>query len=107
MKAHDIYLGTQTTKGSKGIYRMRISADGRLQGELELLAEQPSPTYFYLTRDRQHLFAVSEPIEGEKGAICVYKIDPETKALSLHSQREAAGSGLCHITMDEKSAMRW
>ena len=102
MDHYYIYLGTYTNKGSKGIYGMKISADGKLMEEPELLAEQPSPTYFYLSKDRKLLYAVSEPGEGEKGAIYVYEIDPQTKALSLHSKRTAAGRGLCHITMDKQ-----
>ena len=102
MKEYYIYLGTFTNKGSKGIYGMRISQEGKLLREPELLSEQPSPTYFYLSRDCRFLYAVSEPGEGEKGATYVYEIDPQTKALSLHSKRTAAGSGLCHITMDKQ-----
>jgi 6-phosphogluconolactonase len=102
MKEYYIYLGTYTNKDSKGIYGMRISQEGKLIEELKLLAEQPSPTYFYLSRNRRFLYAASEPGEGEKGAIYVYKIDPETKNLELIDKRTAAGRGLCHITMDKQ-----
>jgi len=102
MKEYYIYLGTYTNKGSKGIYGMRISQEGKLMEEPQLLAEMPSPTYFYLSRDRRFLYAVAEPGEGEKGATYVYEIDPQSKALSLHSKRAAAGRGLCHITMDKQ-----
>ncbi len=102
MKEYYIYLGTYTNKGSEGIYGMRISQDGKLIAEPQLLAAQPSPTYFYLSHDRQYLYAVSEPGEGEKGATYVYEIDPNTKALSLNNKRTAAGRGLCHITMDKQ-----
>ena len=102
MKEYYIYLGTYTNKGSKGIYGMQISEEGKLMGEVELLAEQPSPTYFYLSRDRRRLYAVSEPGEGERGATYVYEIDPQTKALDLMDKRTAAGRGLCHINMDKQ-----
>ena len=102
MKEYYIYLGTYTNKGSKGIYGMRISEEGKLMEGLRLLAEQPSPTYFYLSRNRQFLYAVSEPGEGERGATYVYEIDPQTKALDLIGKRTAAGRGLCHITMDKQ-----
>lgn len=102
MKEYYIYLGTYTNKGSKGIYGMRISQEGKLMEEPQLLAEMPSPTYFYLSRNRHFLYAVAEPGEGEKGATYVYEIDPQSKALSLHSKRAAAGRGLCHITMDKQ-----
>lgn len=102
MKEYYIYLGTYTTKDSKGIYGMRISEEGKLVEELQLMAEQPSPTYFYLSKDRSLLYAVSEPGEGEKGATYVYEIDPQTKALDLISKRTAAGRGLCHINMDKQ-----
>lgn len=100
MKPYFIYLGTQTQKDSKGIYGMRISSEGKLLEPPRLLAEQPSPTYFYLSRDRSWLYAVSEPGGGQKGIICVYEADPQTQMLTLHSKRQAAGRGLCHITMD-------
>lgn len=102
MKEYYIYLGTYTNKGSKGIYGMRITEEGKLAEQLQLLAEQPSPTYFYLSHDRRRLYAVSEPGEGERGATYVYEIDPQTKALDLMDKRTAAGSGLCHIIMDKQ-----
>ncbi|MCI8633232.1 MAG: lactonase family protein [Lachnospiraceae bacterium] len=100
MKQYYIYLGTQTHKTSKGIYGMRISADGKLEEGPQLLAEQPSPTYFYVSRAHDFLYAVSEPGEEEKGLICVYAIDMQTQEISLHSKKVAAGRGLCHIEMD-------
>jgi len=102
MKEYYIYLGTYTNKGSEGIYGMRISEEGKLIDQLQLMAEQPSPTYFYLSKDRCFLYAVSEPGEGEKGATYVYEIDPGTKKLDLISKRTAAGRGLCHINMDKQ-----
>lgn len=101
MKQYYIYLGTQTNKGSKGIYGMSISADGKLEEQPQLLMQQPSPTYFYLNHNRDFLYAVSEPGEGEKGLICAYAVNPQTKELSLHSKKVAAGRGLCHIEMDQ------
>lgn len=58
---HYIYLGTYTQKGSQGIYGMTVSPEGKLISGPELVAEQPSPTYFYLSHDHKMLYTVSEP----------------------------------------------
>ena len=43
MKNYYIYLGTQTQKGSKGIYGLIMDERGQMLTKPKLLAEQPSP----------------------------------------------------------------
>ena len=98
MKNYYIYLGTQTQKGSKGIYGLIMDERGQMLTKPKLLAEQPSPAAFYVNEDRSFLYAVSD---ADPGAIYTYRIEPETYMLTAQGSREAAGKGLCHITMDQ------
>ena len=88
----------QDAEKAEGIYRLLIDDKGKLT-ERTLTARQVSPSYFYMTGDKKLLFAVTESPE-EKGKIDAYQVDPETTALTLVSERTAAGAGLCHVTMD-------
>ncbi|MBO6158417.1 MAG: lactonase family protein [Firmicutes bacterium] len=102
---YHFYLGCYTHQNTskdaeeaKGIYLLTVSDEGKLV-EKKLVHEQLSPSYFYLTKDKKVLYAVTEA-PNVKGDICAYQIDPADYGLKLTSRRQAAGGGLCHVTMD-------
>lgn len=107
--SYQILLGCYTNQNinteaipAEGIYLLNISDEGKLEKEPKLLAQQESPTYFYLKKDTGILYAVSEPGEPLRGEIHAYKIHEEEEGLSLEriSDLKAAGRGLCHVAMD-------
>lgn len=106
--SYQVLLGCYTNqninteaKPAEGIYLLTITEEGRLAKEPELLAEQSSPTYFYLKQSGDILYAVSEPGEPFRGEIHAYKVHKE-EGVSLEriSEIKAAGRGLCHVAMD-------
>lgn len=103
---YQIFLGCYTEQNinsdairSEGIYLLTISEEGKLLGAPRLLDKQVSPSYFYLTKDKNILYAVGEP-SSSKGFIAAYHVNEKDGSLTLFSYRKAAGAGLCHVVLD-------
>jgi len=98
-----LFVGTQTTKGSKGIYAYSFnSATGELT-EKGLAAEAEMPTFLALSPDQKTLFAANELSEyqGKKtGAITSFAVDREAGKLTKINEVSAGGPGTCHVSMD-------
>jgi len=99
-----VYMGccnqsvTNGEPSANGIYRLRVSSEGKLLGEPERLTEGGYPSYFCITKDGKTLYAVDEP-RNDEGTMESYRTDEEGN-LTLNSSRKAAGEGLCHVTLD-------
>lgn len=106
--SYRFFLGCYTQQNTsseampaKGIYTIEISEEGKLIGEPRLVAKQVSPTYFYLTKNKKTLYAVSEPGEGARGLIVAYHV-AEDGSLTAFSKQVSARGGLCHVMMDQE-----
>ncbi len=78
-KGYTAYIGSNSTRGSKGIYTLRIDGD---TGKLTVLGATPAYNtgYLALARGRDNLYAVSEGMtfRGEgSGGIMAYKLGPD------------------------------
>src|SRR5579862_5923402 len=80
-----VFIGTQTGKGSKGIYRAELdTATGRLTAA-ELAAETAQPTFLTIHPNRRFLYSVSETAKfGGKntGSISAFALDAKTGKLT-------------------------
>lgn len=98
-----MFVGTQTTKGSKGIYAYHFnSATGELT-EKGLAAEAEMPTFLALSPDKKTLFAANEldEYEGKKsGAVSSFAIDRQAGKLKKINEVSAGGPGTCHVNVD-------
>ena len=98
-----LFVGTQTTKGSKGIYAYNFnSATGELT-EKGLAVEAEMPTFLALSPDSKTLFAANEldEYEGKKsGAISSFTIDRQAAKLKKINEVSAGGPGTCHLSVD-------
>jgi 6-phosphogluconolactonase len=98
-----LFVGTQTTKDSKGIYAYSFnSATGELTKK-GLAAEAEMPTFLALSPDGKTLFAANELDEyaGKKtGAISSFTIDPQAEKLTKINEVSAGGPGTCHVSVD-------
>ena len=98
-----LFVGTQTTNGSKGIYAYSFNfVTGELT-EKGLAAEAEMPTFLALSPDRKILFAANELDEykGKKsGAISSFIIDRKSARLAKINEVSAGGPGTCHVSVD-------
>lgn len=102
-KGNHLFVGTQTTNGSKGIYAYSFnSATGELT-QTGLAVEADSPTYLALSPNKKILFAANEldEYEGKKsGAVSSFAVDRGAAKLTKISEVSAGGPGTCHVSVD-------
>lgn len=98
-----LFVGTQTTNGSKGIYAYSFnSVTGELT-EKGLAVEAEMPTFLALSPDKKTLFAANEldEYEGKKsGAVSSFAIDRRTAKLKKVNEVSAGGPETCHVSVD-------
>lgn len=103
---HIAYIGTYTNGDSKGIYGLKLDADGKARS-LGLMAEVPNPS-FVATDDRHRfLYALSEKTapKDPAGMLSSYAIDPRTGSLRFLNRVSAHGTVTGHLAVDHTG--RW
>jgi 6-phosphogluconolactonase len=100
---HMLFIGTQTSQNSKGIYAYSFdSATGELK-QVGLAAEADMPTFLALSPDGKTLFAANElnQYEGKKsGAVSSFTIDRKAAKLTKVNEVSAGGAGTCNVSVD-------
>lgn len=100
-----VYIGTYTSKGSKGIYLCELdmkTGDLTLKGDV---ATTPNPTFLALSPNHKVLYAANEidNFQGAKaGAVSAWAIQPKTGALKFINDSSTKGDGPCHVFVDHK-----
>ena len=98
-----VYVGTITTRDSKGIYLYRLDA---ASGELEavgLAAELPNPTFLAIHPQGRFLYSVTEFREAggrHDGSVSAFSIAPKTGRLTFLNRQSSCGAGPCHVSVD-------
>jgi 6-phosphogluconolactonase len=97
-----VYIGTYTTKTSKGIYLCQLDVP---TGKLDLIgvaAETARPSFVTIHPNQRFLYAVGEvaDFQGKKsGVVNAFSINPDGK-LSLLNQQPSQGMGPCYVNVD-------
>lgn len=96
-----VYIGTYTSKASKGIYRSRLDLATGALSQPELVAESANPSYLAVHPNQKFLYAINETGSGAKaGAVSAFAIDAKTGGLTALNQQTAGGAGPCHLVVD-------
>lgn len=91
---HKIFLGTYTRRISQGIYQIKLDTATETLGQLELVAEENSPTY--LTTSSKHaLYSVTS--RDQQGGIASY--DSQKNFLNAVTED---GASPCYVAVDEQ-----
>jgi 6-phosphogluconolactonase len=97
------YIGTYTTKQSKGIYAFRFEASTGKLTPMGLAAETTSQDYLAVRPNQRFLYAVketNEPSGQSAGAVSAFSINRTTGKLRLLNEVSSHGTGPCHLTVD-------
>lgn len=94
----ELLVGTYSDEESKGIYKYSFNlATGEL-GDKLLLAEQTSPTFLCISKDRSTVYSVNRP---DPATTTVYKWNDDRTALQEQSTHLSEGEGPCYVTLNE------
>ena len=99
------YVGTYSTNGSRGIYRLELdAASGALKAE-GLAAEAANPSFLAVHPGGRFLYAVNEvgEVAGQPGGgVTAYAVDGASGALATLNQQSSRGAGPCHLSVDRR-----
>ncbi len=88
-----IYFGTYTKRESKGIYKANFDSETGQLSNLELVTEEPNPTYLAFDK-AGHLYSVGA--ENGLGGIAAFNAD-----YTLINHVVSEGAPLCYVAVDE------
>ncbi|HXY50449.1 MAG TPA: lactonase family protein [Terriglobales bacterium] len=98
-----LYVGTYTTKESRGIYAYRYDAGSGATIPLGLAAESENPSFLAIHPNRRFLYAVNEleRYRGQSsGAVSAFAIDSATGRLKLLNTLPSSGADPCYLALD-------
>ncbi len=99
---YHLLVGTYTSPGkSDGIYVYTFnSKTGKFHYKTEATGIK-NPSFLAVSKDRQHVYAVSE-VGGGEGSVSAYAFNAATGALTYLNKASSGGNGPCHITVDDQ-----
>lgn len=96
-----LYVGTYTGGKSKGIYRMTV--DGEVLGQPELVAETRNPSYVALHPNGRTLYSVCEISDHggtSQGGVEAYARNTDTGDLTRMGSMPSGSKGPCYVSVD-------
>jgi len=98
-----VYIGGYAQANEVGlrVYRLNM-ASGALTCVHEL-AGVVNPSFFALSADGRHLYAVNEVAEFQgrrEGGVSAFALDPATGAPALLNQQSSGGAGPCYVSLE-------
>ena len=93
----DIYFGTYTKRDSKGIYKASFDERTGQLSDLQLVAQEPNPTYLAFSK-AGFLYSVG----AEEGLGGIASFSPDHQLIN-HVVDE--GAPLCYVSVDEERGL--
>ncbi|MBA4139276.1 MAG: lactonase family protein [Segetibacter sp.] len=94
-----MFVGTYTSKGSKGIYVYKFDAS---TGKAEWLSNTDSivnPSYLAIAPDKKHIYAVTETATNNTGSISAFSFDRSTGKLTFINKQYSGGANPCYVSV--------
>lgn len=99
-KSSVFYVGTYTKKESKGIYKYRMSEEGKLKN-LGLMATITNPSFLTKSNNHKILFAIAETNKNGTGFVHSYLIKKDS--LQLISTQKTGGADPCFVAINKNN----
>jgi 6-phosphogluconolactonase len=101
-KEYTLLIGTYTNSDkSNGIHVFRFNAGTGEFNEKAKNTEKSNLSYLAVSKDKKHVYAVSELGEGN-GAVNAFSFDVKSGALTFINSVNAAGDHPCYVSVDNK-----
>jgi len=100
----NVYVGTYTSGGSKGIYPLRLDLASGTLTAAGAPVESVNPSFLALHPGGRFLYAVNETGDSRKdeGGVSAFAVDPATGGLTFLNRQPSGGGAPCHLTLDAK-----
>ena len=103
MENHDsvfVYIGTETTRGSRGIYQCSLDLHTGALTDLIVAAETGSPGFLCTDPKQQFLYCTGKPSNPDLPyhTVTSFSIDPNRGELSLINAQTTEDMTCCHIS---------
>ncbi len=98
-----LFIGTYTTKDSKGIYVYRFNA---ATGAAVLVSNTDSaanPSYLAIAPNHKYVYAVNETHGDNGGKVSAYAFDKTNGKLSFINQQPTGGDDPCYVTVTKNN----
>lgn len=94
----NLLVGTYTNRKSEGIYVYKFNTStGELKPVSTLFVKNPS--YLALSKDKKHVYAVSEDGDN-KGGVSAFSFDEATGKLNFINSQLSNGDNPCYVSID-------
>lgn len=99
-----IYAGTNSLRGSKGIYVLDYDRASAKLSEIQTVDGGSSPNFLTVSPDRKFLYAAysTGTLNDGNGSVMSFKIDPASGKLSKINEQSSEGRGPAHVSIDPK-----
>ena len=99
IQSMDFYVGTYTDGESQGIYKYKLTVDGKLE-KVGLMAKAENPSYLAFDKSKNYLVAVNEVNEDGVGYVSSFELGQDS--LVLINKRSSGGAHPCHISVNDE-----
>jgi 6-phosphogluconolactonase len=93
-----VYFGTHRSGTNVGFSLAHFDTDTGALTKPEFLLQSPSPAYFVIHPDHQHLYTCNS---GSPGAVSAYEIEPHTGQLKFLNRVPAGGADTSYVSLDQ------
>jgi len=99
-----IYAGTNSLRGSKGIYVFSFDRQQQKFTEIQTFAGGESPNFIALAPDKKHLYVAYSKgtLQDGKGSVMSFTINPKSGMLTKLNEQSSEGVGPAHVSVDPK-----
>lgn len=100
---YQLFVGTYTGKGSKGIYWLDFNSQTGVSTLISSTDTASNPSFICVSPSGKNLYAVSEDGNKEHGHISAYTINQKTKTLDFINKVPSNGDHPCFVAINKKA----
>lgn len=97
---YNLLVGTYTSEKSQGIHVYSFNTETGEFKDKSVATGIKNPSYLTITKDRKHVYSVSE---GAGGAISAFSFDAATGQLNFLNSAPSGGNGPCYVSVDDQN----
>ncbi len=100
-QSYNLFVGTYTGTGSKGIYVYKFNAQN---GDIQAIGNTDSlanPSYLTIAPNGKFIYAVNETSAKDTGFISALAFDPGTGKLTFLNRQPSGGAHPCYVAIDK------